>query len=310
MNGKDIVPKAVVRVLGVYLDEHLRMNQHIQRATQRAKVQAMALSTLRGLRPAAMRQLYMSTVASKLDYAALIWFQSEKQGSQSNQAFQAIQKIGSRAIVGAYKTAAGPILEAEAGLLPTTLRLERRVLQYVINLHTLPKEHLWWSLTKWFRRQITQFKSPLIQHLQHFKDIVGSTQDQPIEIIQAFTQYPSTNGKCLKFTVYEDRQVAKAEADSVAPAMYTDGSRRNGVVGIAVVWKAKDLPALGLQGLVQHYVRGTDWIKTWETIDLETNANEYAAELAAILQALQILKVQPSSSNRRVTVLTDCLLAL
>ena len=92
--------------------------------------------------------------------------------------------------------------------------------------------------------------------------------------------------------------------------MYTDGSRRNGVVGIAVVWKARDLPALGLQGLVQHYERGVDWIKTWETIDLQTNANEYIAKLAAILRALQILKVQPNSANRQITVLTDCLSAL
>jgi hypothetical protein len=70
MNGKDIVPKSTVKVLGVYLDEHLRMSKHIQKAAQKAKVQAMALSTVRGLRPAAMRQLYTSTVASKLDYAA------------------------------------------------------------------------------------------------------------------------------------------------------------------------------------------------------------------------------------------------
>jgi hypothetical protein len=72
-----------------------------------------------------MRQLYMSTVASKLDYAAPVWFHSEKQGSRSHKTFEAIQKIGSRTILGAYKTAAGPILESEAGLLPTTLRLER-----------------------------------------------------------------------------------------------------------------------------------------------------------------------------------------
>lgn len=162
MNGKDIVPKAGVKVLGVYLDEQLRMKEHIQKATQKSKAQAMALSTIRGLRPAAMRQLYMSTVASKLDYAAPVWFQSEKQGSQSNRAFEAIQKIGSRTIVGAYKTAAGPILEAEAGLLPTTLRLERRVLQYITNLHTLPKEHPWWPLTKGFRKRISRFKSPLV----------------------------------------------------------------------------------------------------------------------------------------------------
>ena len=119
------------------------MSEHIQKTAQKAKVQAMALSTVRGLRPAAMRQLYMSTVASKLDYAAPVWFHSEKQGSRSHKTFEAVQKIGSRTILGAYKTAAGLILESEAGLLPTTLRLERRVMQYVINLHILLKEHPW-----------------------------------------------------------------------------------------------------------------------------------------------------------------------
>ena len=310
MNGKDIVPKSTVKVLGVHLDEHLRMSEHIQKAAQKAKVQAMALSTVRGLRPAAMRQLYMSTVASKLDYAAPVWFQSEKQGSRSHKAFEAIQKIGSRTILGAYKTAAGPILESEAGLLPTTLRLERRVMQYVINLHTLPKEHPWWPLSKWFRKKITRFKSPLVQHLHCFQDATGITEDQRIETIQAFAQHPSTDRKSLRFVTYGDRQIATAEAKKVAPAMYTDGSNRNGVIGIGVVWRARELPALGLQGLIQHCDRGADWIRTWETIDLQANANEYAAELAAILRALQILKVQPGSSNRRATVLTDCLSAI
>jgi ribonuclease HI len=131
-----------------------------------------------------------------------------------------------------------------------------------------------------------------------------------METIQAFAQHLSADRKCLKFAMHKDRQIAIAEARNVALAMYTDGSRRNRIVGIAVVWKARDLPALGLQGLVQHYKRGADWIKTWETMDLQTNSNEYAVELAAILQALQILKVQPGSSNRQVTILTDCLSAI
>lgn len=88
----------------------------------------MALGTLRGLRPAAMRQLYMSTVASKLDYAAPIWFKVQSHSLQMHKTFEAIQKIGSQAILGAYKTAAGTILETEAGLLPTSLRLERKVM--------------------------------------------------------------------------------------------------------------------------------------------------------------------------------------
>lgn len=140
MNGANISPQATVKVLGVYLDEQLRMNEHIQKAAQRAKVQAMALGSLRGLRPTAMRQLYMSTVASKLDYAAPIWFQA-KHSLRMHKTFEAVQKIGSQAILGAYKTAAGTILETEAGLLPTSLRLEHKAIQYVINLHTLLKEH-------------------------------------------------------------------------------------------------------------------------------------------------------------------------
>jgi hypothetical protein len=49
----------------------------------------MALGTLQGLRPAAMRQLYMSTVVSKLDYTAPIWFQA-KQSLQMYKTFKTV----------------------------------------------------------------------------------------------------------------------------------------------------------------------------------------------------------------------------
>jgi hypothetical protein len=74
MNRTNISPQTTVKVLEVYLDEKLHINEHIQKAAQRAKVQAIALRTLQRLRPTAMRQLYISTVASKLDYIAPIWF--------------------------------------------------------------------------------------------------------------------------------------------------------------------------------------------------------------------------------------------
>jgi hypothetical protein len=109
------------------------------------------------------------------------------------------------------------------------------VLQYIINLYTLSKEHLWWSLTKWFRKQISRFKSSLIQHIQRFKDIVRSTQNQPMETIQAFVQHPSADKKYIKFAIYKDRQNAIAEAKGITSAMYTDRLRRNELVEIAVV---------------------------------------------------------------------------
>jgi hypothetical protein len=93
---------------------------------------------------------------------------------------KAIQKIGSRAILGAYKIAVGSILEVEAGLLPTALRLERSVMQYVVNLHTLPKEHPWWPLSKRVCNEIIRFKSPLVQHLRNFKEVIGDSETKPI----------------------------------------------------------------------------------------------------------------------------------
>jgi hypothetical protein len=161
----------------------------------------MALGTLQGLRPAAMRQLYMSTVASKLDYAAPIWFQA-KQSLRMHKTFEAVQKVGSQTILGAYRTAAGTILETEAGLLPTSLRLERRVMQYVINLHTLPKQHPWWMLKKRIHKRIKRFKSPLGYHLEGCKEVINDTK--PVETIQAFVQPPSARTNCLRFAIYQD----------------------------------------------------------------------------------------------------------
>jgi hypothetical protein len=131
-----------------------------------------------------------------------------------------------------------------------------------------------------------------------------------METIQVFAQHPNTDRRGSRFAIYGDRQLAKTEAEWVTPAMYSDWSKRSGFIGIAEVWKTKDLPALGLQGLVQYYDRGEEWDKTWETMDLQTNANEYTAELAAILRALQILKIQSSRYTRQVTILTDCQTAI
>jgi ribonuclease HI len=131
-----------------------------------------------------------------------------------------------------------------------------------------------------------------------------------METIHAFSQHPSTASNSLRFAIAKDRQIAKAEAERVGPAVYTDGSRRNGLVGIAVAWEMRHMPAYTLQELAQHYKIRTDWTQVWETIDYQTNTNEYAAELTAILRALQILKAQPRGFTNQITILTDCLAAI
>jgi len=67
-----------------------------------------------------------------------------------------------------------------------------------------------------------------------YEQVTKSRDNQPIETIHAFAQHPNTTSSSLKFAIFEDRQIARAEAERVGPALYTDRSRRNGLVGIAV----------------------------------------------------------------------------
>jgi hypothetical protein len=50
-----IGPDPVVKILGVYMDSQLRMISHYQQAARKASTQAVALGSLRGLKPGAMR---------------------------------------------------------------------------------------------------------------------------------------------------------------------------------------------------------------------------------------------------------------
>lgn len=141
MNGAWITPTPTVKVLGVHLDGQLRMSEHYNYTAKKAIKQAVALGSLQGLRPQAMRQLYLSTVVTRMDYAAAAWYKVQDKNQYLHYAFDTVQRVGSKVITGAYKTAAGATVEAEAGLLPTAIRLQQNVMQFTVNLHTLPSNH-------------------------------------------------------------------------------------------------------------------------------------------------------------------------
>ena len=52
-----------------------------------------------------------------------------------------IQRLGCKAILGAFRTVSVAILEAEAGVDPTYIRLHKRLLRHFSKLYTLPKDH-------------------------------------------------------------------------------------------------------------------------------------------------------------------------
>lgn len=84
----------------------------------------LALRQLRGLPPSVARQLFSSTVASKIDYAAFVWWpirQVSIVAAGVGRPFEAIQRVAFQAVVGAFQNTALVIAEAEAGIEPTVV---------------------------------------------------------------------------------------------------------------------------------------------------------------------------------------------
>jgi hypothetical protein len=65
------------------------------------------------LLPATARQLFNATVAPVVDYALTVWAHAS---AAAPRAFNAIQKIGAKAVTGLFRTVAREVAEAEASL--------------------------------------------------------------------------------------------------------------------------------------------------------------------------------------------------
>ena len=141
-NGTLIEPSDVQRWLGFWLDRKLTWKFHIQTRTTSAMRVFMALSRLgnteKGLTQAALRQLYQSCITTVADFGAEVWWNQQKTQSLP---FQRLQNQAMRKIAGAFKTTPIAALEAELGLPPADLRLDRMQRGYATRLLTLPESH-------------------------------------------------------------------------------------------------------------------------------------------------------------------------
>src|SRR5205807_3956423 len=102
----------------------------------------MALSRLgnteRGLSQSALRQLYQSCITTVADLGAEVWWNQQK---TQLSPFQKLQNMAMKKIAGAFKTTPIAALEAELGLPPANLRLNRIQRAFTARLFTLPENH-------------------------------------------------------------------------------------------------------------------------------------------------------------------------
>jgi hypothetical protein len=140
MCGTSIQAAKTAKLLGVVFDQELRWKDHVQKAIQRATRAVSAMSGLRHLRPAQMRQLYQACIAPVVDYASTVWHNPQKDVMHL-RALGPVQREALVRTLSAFKTVATQTLEVEAFVPPTRLRLKQRSQNAVTNLYTLPYDH-------------------------------------------------------------------------------------------------------------------------------------------------------------------------
>lgn len=233
VDGATIAPAPEVKILGVILDQGLRFKSHIGKAANKGMKAVLALRRLRGLPPSVARQLFTSTVASKIDYAASVWCPIRKDSIVAagiGRPFEAIQRVASQAIVGVFRNTALVIAEAEAGIEPTVVRLRARILKHWIVCHTLPKDHPFWSCRVAAAMQDGSYPSP-------FKILAkyGPQCLSDIELIRPFSLDPWQRSLGELITTVGSNMHELHEAGHARLWLFTSVSVRNGLVGTALV---------------------------------------------------------------------------
>lgn len=74
IEGADVPPSPLVKILGVIFDEKLSFKDQVARAAKSAWESAQILARLKGVRPVTARQLYLAMVVPRIDYAAVVWY--------------------------------------------------------------------------------------------------------------------------------------------------------------------------------------------------------------------------------------------
>jgi hypothetical protein len=148
ITGTTIEPSNDARYLGVIFDKKLQFKEHTQYAVKKGTKFALAMSSAAkatwGAEFKYTRQLFTAVIAPRTDYAASIWHRVGDRKAQSIHQITELtktQRLAMRAITGCFRTTPTAALEYETGLPPAGLRLERKILQSLTRMQTLPENH-------------------------------------------------------------------------------------------------------------------------------------------------------------------------
>lgn len=268
--GQTVTPKDEIKLLGLILDQKLSFRAHAARAAKRGEKAALALRRLRGLRPAAARQLFLATITPVTDYAAPVWVPCASTHVQSR--IDRAMKIGAVAVTGMFRTAALPAAMVEAGLELPRDRLQEQIRKNWIRLQYKPQHHISWSLIHRLDHA-ERFQSPL----ETTAAVYGQIDQEDIDPIPAFIKPPWQPGPTAQICS-KDEAIKTAEIranDHNMINVYTDGSMRNKLAGVGI------------------YSPPPSGIQVSATLDRGLNPDSTQIELEAIQIAIRTIVEDP-----------------
>jgi len=298
IDGEQVKPRENTKILGVILDQEMRMKLHLARLGKRGINAALTLKRVRGISPKVARTLFNSKVASVMDYAAPIW--SEGTAVAAKKPLDQAQRIGAQAIVGAFRTTSRERAEAEAGIVPKETRWERQRGKYWAKCHTLPSKHPFWRLQRQIDVRNKHFKSPL----QLIAIKFGTEDTAHSETIEPYCIPPWENR--LEVELPERDDAIEWTRTTTEGVLYTDASYRNSNIGVGLCFQKH-----GRYGINDH--------RSVKIGNIE-RASAYHAELMAIHQAVlytvrlweNLAHLDPSARRAMTpaTIASDCISAI
>ncbi|KAK7177893.1 hypothetical protein PSPO01_16055 [Paraphaeosphaeria sporulosa] len=182
-----------------------------------------------------------------------------------------IQRIGTQAIIGAFRTVALIRAEMEAGIEQLTARMHRQEYKFWVKCHALPVNHPWWKIRRGIDTKNKRFPSPL-QRIAMQLESVDLTE---MERIDPFCIPPWQQG--IEAQILEGEEAQKWAEDSDELKVFVDASYRGHNAGVGVY----------------HSVRRSDnsVVEHREAVKIGKNAGYTSThvELTAIQAALELI---------------------
>ncbi len=147
------------------LNNQLRKKEYVNNAASKVISQCLAIKQLRGIKTKAMQYLYSTLVTSVSDYSVSTWYKPKT----SYLLFDQVQRLGGQATTKAFRSTSLPILEAETQIYLVGIRLRLRILKHIVNLHTTPHSHPFWTCRYQEGKQQKRFLILFACFLQEFE---------------------------------------------------------------------------------------------------------------------------------------------